>query len=252
MTGAGTWPRLVVGFAVLYGVLAAMSGLDGSGRHGLAVLAAVVVAAVLVERVLFHRPWAELPTLLGLRRPGVRAVAAAAVVSALVLLVFPLFAAVSGAAVHLRPDWPWLLVGVFAMNGLAEELVWRGFAFRRLRQGRSFGRAVWLTMPLVAGAHVPILLSSGPAVGLGAMVVAAVTAVPFSCLYEEGRRTIWAPALLHTAIDSFKLVEIPAADTRAFSLTLVAVSIVVPLVVLVLPGRRPPRRHGALAEAARR
>ena len=247
-TGAGTtrasttpWPRFLVGFAVLYGVLAFTSGRDGTGRHGLAVLAAVLVAAVLVERVLFRRPWAEMPALLGLRRPGRQAMAAAVVVSALVLLVYPLFAAVSGTAVSLRPDWPWLLVGVLAMNGLAEEMVWRGFAYRRLREGRSFGTAVWLTMPLVAAAHVPILLSLGPAVGLGAMVVAAVTALPFSYLYEWGRRTIWAPALLHTAIDSFKLVEIPAAGTRAFSLTLVAVSIVVPLSVFLLPGSRPTR-----------
>jgi hypothetical protein len=36
MTGAGvtTWPRFVVGFAVLYAVLAFTSGLDGTGRSG--------------------------------------------------------------------------------------------------------------------------------------------------------------------------------------------------------------------------
>jgi membrane protease YdiL (CAAX protease family) len=154
-----TWPRFVLGFAVLYGVLAVASGRDGTGRSGLAVLAAVLAAAVLVERLLFRCSWAAVPALLGWGRPGGHALGTAALVSVLVLLVYPLFGAVSGAALHLRPGWPWLLVGVFAMNGVAEELVWRGFAFRRLREGRSFGTAVWLTMPLVAAAHVPILLS---------------------------------------------------------------------------------------------
>jgi len=234
---AMSWPRFVVGFAVLYGVLAVTSGRDGTGRSGLAVLAAVLAAGVLVERFLFRRPWATVPALLGLGRPGGRALGAAALVSAVVLLVHPLFAAVSGASVHLRPDWLWLLLGVFAMNGLAEELVWRGFAFRRLREGRSFATAVWLTMPLVAAAHVPILLALGPAVGVGAMLVAAVTAPPLSLLYEWGRQTIWAPALVHTAIDSFKLVEIPAAHTFAFSMLLIAVSVVVPLAVFLFPRR---------------
>ena len=114
-------------------------------------------------------------------------------VSGLVLLVFPATAAVSGTAVALRPDWPWLLLGVFAFHGLAEELVWRGYAFRRLREGRSFWAATWWTMPLIAVTHVPIVATMGPAVGIGALAVAAVTSLPLAYLYETGRRTIWAP-----------------------------------------------------------
>ena len=84
-------------------------------------------------------------------------------VSALVLLAHPLAAALTDAAVVLRPGWPWLLIGIFAFHGVAEELVWRGFAFRRLRAGRSFGRAVAWTMPLLAATHIPVVVSSGPA-----------------------------------------------------------------------------------------
>ena len=103
----------------------------------------------------------------------------------------------------------WLLIGIFAFHGLAEELVWRGFTFRRLREGRSFWSAMWWTMPLIAITHLPIVFTLGPAIGLTAMLVAAVTSIPFGYLYETGRHTIWAPALLHTAIDAFKLVVIP-------------------------------------------
>jgi membrane protease YdiL (CAAX protease family) len=50
------------------------------------------------------------------------------------------------------------------------------------------------------------------------MVVAAVTALPLGYLYENGGRTIWAPALVHTAIDSFKLVVVTGPTAATFSL----------------------------------
>ena len=81
----------------------------------------------------------------------------------------------------------------------------------------------------------PLVLSLGPTIGLGAMTVAAVTSLPLSYLYEVGRRTIWAPALIHTAIDSFKLVVIPTGTAATLSLLLIAVSIVVPLLALAVP-----------------
>lgn len=152
----------------------------------------------------------------------------------------------AGVAPALRPGWPWLLLGIFASHGLAEELVWRGYAYRRLREGRSFGRAVVLTMPLVAVAHVPVLFGSGLAVGTAALVVAASTSVPLAHLWEMGRRTIWAPALVHTAIDAFKLVQIPAGTTVVYSLALAAVSATVPLLALLVP-RRPRIEQGAHA-----
>jgi membrane protease YdiL (CAAX protease family) len=153
------------------------------------------------------------------------------------VLVFPVTAALTGTVIPLRPDWPWLLIGIFAFHGLAEELVWRGFAFRRLRDGRSFAAATLWTMPLLAATHVPIVVDLGPAVGAGAMAVAAVTSVPFAYLYEMGRRTIWAPALVHTAIDSFKLVVVPAAALPTFSVLIIAVSLTVPLLALVVPAQ---------------
>jgi membrane protease YdiL (CAAX protease family) len=130
-----SWIRFLAGFAVLCVVLFGTSALDASGRWGLAILAATLVAAVVVERVEHRARFADVLRVLGLGRPGMRALAVALVVSGLVLMVFPLTTAVSGAEVELRADWPWLLIGLFAFHGLAEELVWRGFA----RSGRRRG-----------------------------------------------------------------------------------------------------------------
>ena len=236
---AGSWLRFGLGFAVLLGVLLGTAELDPTGRFGLAILAVVLVTALVVERILYRLPPREALRRLGFARPTGRSVLTAGVVGALVLLVYPLFTAMTGSVVQLRPDWPWLLIGIFAFHGLAEETVWRGYAYRRLRAGRSFGAAVLWTMPLVAVAHLPIFITSGPLVGSATLLVAAVTSVPFAHLFDMGRGTIWAPAILHTAIDSFKLVIVPAAAVLTFSLLLSAVSIVVPLLALVVK-RRPP------------
>ena len=242
-----SWARFLLGFAVLYGMLAGLAAADPTGRWQIATAAVVLLTAVIVERVLYGTPVSGLRRRHGLGRPGGRAVVTAIGVSALVLGVFPLFAVMTGAALVLRPDWAWVLLGVFAFHGIAEELVWRGYAFRRLREGRSFRSAVLWTMPLVAVTHVPILLTMGAAVGVGAMAVAAVTSLPFAHLYETGRRTLWAPAVLHTAIDGFKLFDVPASAAVTLSLLLIAVSLVVPLLALAVPHRaaacRATERH---------
>jgi membrane protease YdiL (CAAX protease family) len=241
----GGWLRFGLGFVVLLGVLLGTAEFDGTGRYGLVILGAVLVTALVVERLLYHLGPREALRKLGFARPAGRSVLAALVVGGLVQLVYPIVTAVTGASVQLRPDWPWLLIGIFAFHGLAEETVWRGYAYRRLRVGRSFGAAVLWTMPLVAVAHLPIFLTSGPLVGTAALLVAAVTSFPFAHLFDLGRGTIWAPAILHTAIDSFKLVVVPATVVATFSLLLATVSIVVPLLALVVRrGHRDPSASG--------
>ena len=102
-------------------------------------------------------------------------------------------------------------------------------------------------MPLIAATHVPILVTVGPMVGAAAMVVAAATCVPLAYLWERGGRTIWPPALVHAAIDTFKLVEVPQGEAALkFSLGLAAVSAVIPFLAfadrLFLLTRPPSER----------
>ncbi|MET0966172.1 MAG: CPBP family intramembrane glutamic endopeptidase [Nakamurella sp.] len=231
------WVRFLAGFVVLFGVLSITSAIDATGTWGLAILAAVLATAAALERFVLHAPLAGIIRRVGLGGTNIRSLVVAGGVSALILLVYPLSASISGAPMQLRSDWVWLLVGIYAFHGLAEEIIWRGYAFRRLRDGRSFRRAVLLTMPLIAATHIPIVLTLGPAVGLGAMLVAAVTTIPLSYLYEVGGNSVWAPGLLHTAIDAFKLFVIPAAAAAVFPFLMIAVSVLIPLLALIVPRR---------------
>ncbi len=159
-------------------------------------------------------------------------------VSVAVLSFYPLYVLASGIDLPLRSDWLWLAVGLFAYHGLAEELAWRGYAFRRLREERTFKSAILCTMPLIAVTHLPIVITSGPLVGAFAIVVAAVTCLPFGYLWERGRHTIWAAAMLHASIDAFKLLHVPTGqDAVIFSVSLAVVSLLVPLGVFLLGDR---------------
>ena len=240
-----TWARFLAGFLVLWAVLAGASSSDPTARQGPAVLALVVAASLVVSRGLYRVPLREVVRTLGLGRPDRRSLSVSAVMSALVLLVWPATALLTGASIALRPDWPVVLIGILTLHGLAEEIVWRAYAFRRLAQGRSFWPAVARTMPLIALMHVPIVVAAGPAIGIGAMLVAAVTSIALGRLYAMGGGTVWAPGLLHAAIDSFKVVVLPAAALPVYPFLVIGFSLVVPpLLVLVVPDGGPvtPRR----------
>jgi membrane protease YdiL (CAAX protease family) len=176
-----------------------------------------------------------------LGRPALPGLVVAAAVAVLCVAGYLLFTPLTGRVLGTPPDWLGLLLGVFLFNGVAEELAWRGYVFGALREGRTFWRAVLLSMPLLALTHVPIVLNSGVLVGIVAMVVAAVTTLPFAYLYELGGRTIWAPALVHAAIDIFRALTVAPADTLVFSLYVSAIALVVPLVAFPL-GRLVSRR----------
>ena len=241
--------RYLIGFFAIWGVLYASGAAQGGGlAYGLVALGFTAAAAAVWERFAFGTPVRSLLGSLGLGRPTARSLVAGAVVSAAVLAFYPIYVLASGNSLPLRADWLWLAIGLFAYHGLAEELAWRGYAFSRLREGRSFGAAIRWTMPLIAITHLPILIGNGPAIGAVAITVAIVTCLPFGYLWERGGHTIWAAAMLHASIDAFKLFEVPAGQARvSFSLSLALVSLVVPLGVLAFGDRffngRPERNR---------
>ena len=122
-----SWPRLLVGLAIVYAIFQWVASALGSemGQAGIIVGAIVVAATLGAERLLFGVPLAAAVRTLGLGRPLARGIIAAAGVGVLLLLVFPAFAAATGARLGLHPQWAWLLPGLFAQAGTAEEVLFR-------------------------------------------------------------------------------------------------------------------------------
>lgn len=172
---------------------------------------------------------------LGYGRPDGRAIVLAFFVGAAVIASYLIGAAALGIELELRPEWPLVLVGALLFHGLAEESVWRGFVYRHLREGRTFGRAVLVTIPFIALTHVPIIANNGWLVGLLALLTAAVTCVPLAYLWDRGAGTVWAPAIVHGMVGTWQLFDRTYPVT--FSIIVMVVTIVVPLLVFPI-GRR--------------
>jgi membrane protease YdiL (CAAX protease family) len=236
---SGTGLRFAFGFAVLWSALDALGRVgDTSIDHGVAAAVALIGIAVYVETRIVGTARREAGAQLGLGRPSRRGLAAGLLVALITVAALPAYALITGENLELRSGWPWLALSLLAYHGVAEELCWRGYTFGHFRRSRTFRAAVIATMPYIAITHLPVTVESGPAVGIAAIALAAITCIPLAHLYELGGRTIWACAPVHAAIDSFKLVDHPDRYVGLTAAITIA-ALVCPFVALAWSRRTP-------------
>jgi membrane protease YdiL (CAAX protease family) len=169
----------------------------------------------------------EMARRIGLGPPNARGLLAATIVGGGVFAAYVVGAALFGIDLEVRANWPTVLVGALLFHGLAEELVWRGFAFGHLRRRHRFWGAIAWSVPLIALTHVPIIAGNGVAIGTLAVLTAAVTCLPFAYLWEQSGRTVWAPAIVHGLQGTWQLFERTYGD--GFSVLILVTSLTVPL-----------------------
>lgn len=242
MSNSGTsvpdraWGRLLGGLGLVFVLFQGLAHAYGSerGQAGLVIAAAVVVTLVAVECLLFQQtPTTALRTL-GLGRPAATGVLVTLGAGLLLLAVIPVYAALRGTTLVAYPGWPWLLPGLFAQSGIAEETLFRGFLFQHLRRGRSFWRAAALaSVPFVA-VHIILFATMPWPLALAAVLLSTVMTFPLAHLFELGGRTIWPPALMHFIVQgTIKVVEAPGDNTLA--MVWMGASAVLPFVVFLFP-----------------
>jgi hypothetical protein len=77
--------------------------------------------------------------------------------------------------------------------------------------------------------------------GLARVLVAVLTFVPYAALFERGRNTVWAPALLHFSSDTIKLLigagALADPAVQMATLLWLAVIATVPYLLFAIPGR---------------
>ncbi len=244
-TSSNTNPKrkiflIITGYIILYAVFELTSRLTGDlikPENAFIVTACVLFCAVTIESLFFKTKLSSIFGKLGFGKPGIKAITASVVITLLLFLCYPVITAITGYKFKLPENWIWLAVGVFALHGIAEEVLYRGFLFRRLREGRSFGKAAWLAVIFFTAAHIPIIINMGILVGGMAVLLAVVSSFPFSYMYEKGGNTIWAPAIVHFAIDT--VIPILAAGPQDASSTQavtiwMAASMVIPYLVFII------------------
>lgn len=182
--------------------------------YPLAVQLAFVALPVGLEMILFHQRVAGSLREIGLSRFSWTGIRIAAAYLVPMMLFFPVVSAVTGAPLAVRPDWPGLLARIVVVNGLAEEVMMRGFIFRHLRSGRPFWRAAWLATAFFAAYHLPLILTAGVLVGAMGVVIAIPIGLLAACIYERGDNTIWGPALMHAGNNALAMLFTVRAELQ--------------------------------------
>jgi membrane protease YdiL (CAAX protease family) len=187
-----------------------LAGLFDLTWAALIVTALMLLTAAVFERLVFNLTLPQAFRVLGFGPPTARAMLAAALIACIMLLFFPVFSFITEVPIRLQPNWPWILVGAIALNGVAEETLFRGFVFGGLRRsGLSFGPAGTISMAIFAAVHLLLFVQSPFIIALLSTLLALAAAFPMAYLFERGGNIVWAPALLHVAAHTIRLVDIP-------------------------------------------
>jgi membrane protease YdiL (CAAX protease family) len=245
------WARLLVELAAVFAIFHWSASFLGSdrGQAGLVVGALVVTVTLLMEGARSAQTPGSAARALGLAAPRLTGMAASLGICVLLLLVVPLFARLAGASVALETGSGWLLPGLFAQAGIAEETLFRGYLFRLVRNGRSFWRAAGLSMLPFVAVHLLLFATMPWAVALAALLLSVVLSFPLAHLFELGGATIWPPALLHLVVQGTVKILVFSGDASSlFPIVWMASSALFPLVGLAIP--RPTLPDGAAPPAA--
>jgi membrane protease YdiL (CAAX protease family) len=228
--------RVLVGYGLMYAALESTARLgEGLGQVLVMLLAGSVGLLAALGVVMLLHGHGTVPAALralGLYRPGRVALGLSAVASTVLVACMPLVFRLAGADLVLPDNWLVLALGIVVLNGIAEETIYRGYLFRRLREGHTFTRAVLIGIGLHALAHVPLIATGGIALGLSGVAVAAIGFPALAYLYERGSNTIWAPAMLHAAADLIILPLSASSGSVTAALTAAALIWVVLAVAL--------------------
>jgi len=236
------WFRLVAGLAVVFGLFHWSATILESdrGQRGLLIGMLVVAATVVADRFAVRHQRGAVGRSLGLGQPRATGLVVAGGVTLLLLISAFLFVRARGLSPALYPGWVSLLSGLFAQAGVAEEVLFRGYLFGRIRVGRTFWRAATLSMLPFVAVHVVLFFSMPWPIALASVLLAVVISFPLAWLFELGGGTIWAPALLHFVIQATVKVLVFPHGAESFALFWMAASAVVPLLVftVTVPTRR--------------
>jgi membrane protease YdiL (CAAX protease family) len=193
--------KLLGGLAAVFAVFQMLAHVLGSnrGEAGLLIAGAVIAALIAIECLLFRQSPASAMRRLGLGHPAASGLIVTLGLSILLLAVIPTYAYLRGASISAYPAWGWLIPGLFAQGGIAEEALFRGYLFRHLRQGRSFWRAAGLATLPFAFVHLSLFWAPPWPVALASLLLATIISFPsLSCSNSaatpSGRRRCCTPS----------------------------------------------------------
>ena len=230
--------RLLAGFVAAYALFqfAANAFVSDRGQAGILIALLVVAALILVEVSLFATSLRAAPRILGLGIPASTGMAAATFLGAALFALIPAFAFLSQIKLAMMSGWALMLPGLFAQAGIAEETLFRGYLFGRLRRGRKFWSAAFLSSLPFTMAHMVLFLVLPWPLALASVLLAVATSFPLAHLFVIGGNTIWAPAVLHFVVQGgLKIVSVPEAQASTLALIWFGGAALLPYLAFLVP-----------------
>ncbi len=171
---------------------------------------------------------------LGFHKTSLKKIFPGILISFLLLLMYPLYRLIFGFDMFFNNSAFLNLAGLFLTAGLAEEMFFRGFLFRHLRERMSFRKSSIESMVLFAAAHLMMFTYMEWSISLFSTVLAVAISVPMAYLFESSDNTIWSPALVHMTVRTIGLV-ITTTDENFMKLTLLWITgcMVIPFWVII-------------------
>jgi membrane protease YdiL (CAAX protease family) len=181
-------------------VLAAWVPIPGPAIVTPAVLALWGVSMTLLfERLLFADTLRTAARAIGFTRGRSSTQVIALLASLPMWAGLPVLARLNDIPIALRPDWPWVLLGVILLNGMTEEIIHRGFVFNHFRREHTFLTAASIAAAVFAAQHLYLILTTGWIAGVSSVILAALLTFPLAYVFERGGRAVGPPAILHTS-----------------------------------------------------
>ena len=194
----------------------------------------VFSSLLLSEKILTGNSFSRIIFHLGIKKTGFKKLFPSVLICSILMLTYPAAGFILGVQVKAADDWGLNLAGLFLTGGLSEELLFRGFLFRHLRENMNFKKAVLFSMFVFMMAHLFMFTYMDPVVSVFSTALSVFSSIPFAYLFEQSGNSVWSPVLLHVTIRTIGLV-INTDETHFMSLTLIwiSASMIIPYIVLV-------------------
>lgn len=183
----------------------------------LAIPLAFIAFPIVLEMLFYHKGLTQALSDIGITRISWNGIRIALLYLLPLILFYPTFGLLSNTELTLRPSASWMLLNIVLVNGLAEEIMMRGYVFRHLREGRSFWRAATLATAYFAAYHLPLMISEGFILGFIAVISAIPTGYLTAYAYERGNNTTWGPGLLHLGTNALAILIMLPEDVQAIA-----------------------------------
>ena len=199
------------------------------------VFALVLSTVLLISRVFYASDVESTFSEIGFRKAGLQEILPGIIISVVLLFMYPLLGYLLGTEIRMTNNWQLNMIGLLLTGGLAEEILFRGFLFRRLRLQMGFKKAAFISTIVFAMAHLLLFIYLNWTVALLSTLLAAGLSLPFAYLFERGGNALWSPALVHATIRTVGLVfTTDQQNFMALSSAWIIMSLVIPYIVLLL------------------